>query len=205
MSDATVPRKVEDCQSRMEALGLEAIVQLACLGDLEAFSEIYRRSVRRVFGLCRHMLHSPVQAEDATSEVFLRLRKGITTYDGSAPFIHWLLSITSHHCVDILRKRRLEATLFIEEETGLPELPASAASPLTLAMAEERGEELRQAIARLPDHYRVPLVLRYYSDLSYDEIAQQLNLTRNHVAILIFRAKRELRQALTTEKKERKK
>jgi RNA polymerase sigma-70 factor (ECF subfamily) len=205
MSDRTVPGKVGDYRSRMEALGLEAVIQLARLGDVAASGEIYRRSVRRVFGLCRHMLSSPEEAEDATSEVFLRLPKGITTYDGSAPFIHWLLSIASHHCVDILRKRRLEGKLFVEEETELPEVPASTASPLSMAMAEERGEELRQAIAHLPDNYRVPLVLRYYSDLSYDEIAHQLSLTRNHVATLIFRAKRELRQALAAEKKELKK
>jgi RNA polymerase sigma factor (sigma-70 family) len=55
---------------------------------------------------------------------------------------------------------------------------------------------VRDTIARLPDNYRVPLVLRYYIELSYDEIAQQLDLERNHVAALIFRAKQELRRRL---------
>jgi RNA polymerase sigma factor (sigma-70 family) len=55
---------------------------------------------------------------------------------------------------------------------------------------------VRDTIARLPDNYRVPLVLRYYSELSYDEIAQQLDLERNYVAALIFRAKKELRRRL---------
>jgi RNA polymerase sigma-70 factor (ECF subfamily) len=60
---------------------------------------------------------------------------------------------------------------------------------------EERAE-VRGTIARLPENYRVPLVLRYYSELSYDEIAQQLGLQRNYVAALIFRAKKELRRKL---------
>ena len=61
---------------------------------------------------------------------------------------------------------------------------------------EEKGQ-VRDAIARLPVNYRVPLVLRYYSELSYDEIAEQLDLQRNYVAALIFRAKQELRRKLT--------
>jgi RNA polymerase sigma-70 factor (ECF subfamily) len=55
---------------------------------------------------------------------------------------------------------------------------------------------VRDTVARLPDNYRVPLVLRYYSEMSYDEIAQQLDLERNYVAALIFRAKKELRRRL---------
>ncbi len=80
--------------------------------------------------------------------------------------------------------------------------PASeiAAPPLSQTMLEERGEEVRQAVARLPEQYRVPLTLRYYSELSYDEIAAQLGLTRTHVATLIFRAKQELRGMLGGEK-----
>jgi len=63
-------------------------------------------------------------------------------------------------------------------------------------MRKEERLDVRDAIARLPENYRLPLVLRYYSELSYEEIAQQLDLQRNHVAALIFRAKQELRRKL---------
>jgi RNA polymerase sigma-70 factor (ECF subfamily) len=63
-------------------------------------------------------------------------------------------------------------------------------------LLDERRDAVREAIARLPERYRVPLVLRYYAGLGYDEIAAQLGLTRNHVATLIFRAKQELRRRL---------
>ncbi len=69
-------------------------------------------------------------------------------------------------------------------------------SPLSAVMGKEERAQVRDAIARLPENYRLPLVLRYYSELSYDEIAQQLELRRNYVAALIFRAKQELRRKL---------
>ena len=63
-------------------------------------------------------------------------------------------------------------------------------------MSKEERAQVRDAIARLPENYRLPLSLRYYGELSYDEIAQHLDLQRNYVATLIFRAKQELRRKL---------
>ena len=83
------------------------------------------------------------------------------------------------------------------EDATVIEAPSSELSPLSAVMRTEERAQVRDAIARLPVNYRVPLVLRYYSELSYDEIAQQLDLQRNYVAALIFRAKQELRQKLT--------
>src|SRR5580693_5300490 len=68
--------------------------------------------------------------------------------------------------------------------------------PLGAVISMEERAKVRDTIARLPENYRVPLVLRYYSELSYEEIAQQLDLERNYVAALIFRAKKELRRRL---------
>jgi RNA polymerase sigma-70 factor (ECF subfamily) len=69
-------------------------------------------------------------------------------------------------------------------------------SPLGAVISKEERARVRETIARLPENYRVPLVLRYYSELSYDEIAHQLGVERNNVAALIFRAKQELRRRL---------
>lgn len=74
--------------------------------------------------------------------------------------------------------------------------PSAEPSPLGAVIGKEERERVRDAIAGLPDSFRLPLVLRYYSELSYDEIALQLGLQRNNVAILIFRAKQELRRKL---------
>jgi RNA polymerase sigma-70 factor (ECF subfamily) len=183
----------------MDATEVTACVERARLGDRDGLAELYRTFGRRVLGLCRHLLGSPDGAEDARSEVFARLPRAIDHYDAALPFDRWLLSVTSHHCLDLLRRRRLEARLFASE----PEEPETQAagvdpgpSPLAALLAEEGQDRVRAGLARLPDRYRVVLVLRYYGELGYEEIAAQLGLTRNHVAILIFRGKQALRRLL---------
>jgi RNA polymerase sigma-70 factor (ECF subfamily) len=182
----------------MEGLDLESVIERARGHDAEALGEIYRRYVQRVFGLCRYMLESRENAEDATSEVFLKLQRSIEGYDGSIPFPRWLLRVAGNHCIDALRRRQRGKKVIAELEVSdvVIEAVDSEPSPLTAVLDAEERAQVRNTIARLPQNYRVPLVLRYYSELSYDEIAQQLGLERNYVAALIFRAKQEMRRRL---------
>lgn len=182
----------------MEGPDLESVIERARGRDAEALAEIYRLYVRRVFGLCRYMLNSRESAEDATSEVFLKLQRSIATYDGSVPFLRWLMRVTGNQCVDVLRHRKRGQQVIVEgeEEVAVMETASPELSPLGAVLGAEERTQVRDAIARLPENYRMPLVLRYYSELSYDEIAQQLGLQTNYVAALIFRAKQELRRKL---------
>ncbi len=188
----------------------------AARGDAAAFVELYGLAGRRVYGLCRHMLGSPEAAEDATSEVFLKVHRafqGIAgSYNPEQRFLPWLLSVAGHFCVDQLRRRGLETRIFaapkfetrVEDETGLDpaanwtESWTSQSQPTVedRLLADAGRDEVRAALASLAEQYRIPLVLRYDSELSYDEIAATMGLKRNHVATLIFRAKKELRTAL---------
>jgi len=187
----------------MEALDLESVIERARGHDAEALSEIYRRHVRRIFGLCRYMLDSRESAEDATSEVFLKLQRSIDSYDGSIPFPKWLLRVAGNQCIDALRSRQRGRQVIVEVEDGASVIEATSSepSPLGAVISTEERAQVRDAIARLPQNYRVPLVLRYYSELSYDDIAQQLGLERNYVAALIFRAKQELRRRMAPRSK----
>ena len=144
------------------------------------------------------MLDSRESAEDATSEVFLKLQRSIESYDGSIPFPRWLLRVAGNQCIDALRRRKRGRQVIVEVEEGVAVIEAASPepSPLGAVLSAEERTKVRDAIARLPENYRVPLVLRYYGELSYDEIAQQLGLKRNYVAALIFRAKQELRRKL---------
>jgi RNA polymerase sigma-70 factor (ECF subfamily) len=198
---ATGPQPREGKQ--MEGLDLESVVQRARGHDTEALGELYRRYVRRVFGLCRCMLNSRENAEDATSEVFLKLQRSIESYDASIPFPRWLLRVAGNHCIDALRRQRRGRQVIVEAEEGAAviEAPSAQPSPLGAVMSKEERAQVRDAIASLPDNYRLPLTLRYYSELSYDEIAEQLDLQRNHVAALIFRAKQQLRRKLAPRSK----
>ena len=122
MAKEPQPREGESRQ--MEGLGLETVIQRAQGRDAEALAEIYRRYVRRVFGLCRYMLNSREGAEDATSEVFLKLQRSIERYDGSIPFPRWLLRVAGNQCIDALRRRQRGQKVFAEVDDG-SELAAS--------------------------------------------------------------------------------
>jgi RNA polymerase sigma-70 factor (ECF subfamily) len=195
---AKEPQPGEGGTRQTEGLDLESVIERARGHDAEALEEIYRRYVRRVFGLCRYMLDSRESAEDASSEVFLKLQRSIESYDRSIPFPRWLLRIAGNQCIDALRRRQRGRRVIVEVEDGAAviEAPSSELSPLGVVISKEERARVRDTVARLPDNYRVPLVLRYYSEMSYDEIAQQLDLERNYVAALIFRAKKELRRRL---------
>ena len=183
--------------TQMEGPDLESVIARAQGHDAEALGEIYRLYARRVCGLCRYMLDSRESAEDATSEVFLKLQRSIETYDGSIPFLRWLLRVAGNQCIDALRRRNRGRQVIVEEEgVAVIEAASSEVSPLSAVLSAEERAQVRDAIARLPENYRVPLVLRYYGELSYDEIAQQLGLQRNYVAALLFRAKQALRREL---------
>ena len=184
--------------TQMEGPDLESVIERAQGHDAEALGEIYHLYVRRVFGLCRYMLDSRESAEDATSEVFLKLQRSIESYNGSIPFPRWLLRVAGNQCIDALRRRKrgLQQIVEVEEGVAVIEPATSEPSPLGAVLSMEERARVRDAIARLPENYRVPLVLRYYGELSYDEIAQQLGLHKNYVAGLIFRAKQELRRKL---------
>jgi RNA polymerase sigma-70 factor (ECF subfamily) len=177
---------------------LSEVLERAKRGEGEAFGELYRAFSRRVFGLSLHLLGSREDAEDATSEVFLKVRGALSRYDPSVPFGAWAMSITTNHCLDRLRRRRRERRLFeLEPVDAAP--PAAGPSPLAELMDEEQRSAVSRALRALPDRYRVALVLRYHAEMSYGEIAERLGATRDQVGVALFRGKERLRRALAGE------
>jgi RNA polymerase sigma-70 factor (ECF subfamily) len=159
---------------------------------------LFREHSARLRGLCGYILGSRDAAEDAVSEIYMRARQAHASYDPGQPFSAWIMSVARHHCFDLLRRRRVEGRLFAKGEIDADALPSAGGlgpGPLTRVLEEESRQALRAAIESLPRRYRLPLVLRYYEELTYDEIARELNLTRQSVATLLFRAKQKLRVA----------
>ena len=163
--------------------------------DKAAFDALYREHYRRVHGLCRRMLGRAADAEDATQEVFMRGYRSIGRYRSQDPFGPWINTIASNYCIDVLRGNRRFRDLFNEEAE-----PDEAESPLENGAAplirSEDADAVNRAVESLPEQYRLPIVLAYYSDASYDEIADVLGITRNHVGVLLLRGRKKLRAQL---------
>jgi RNA polymerase sigma-70 factor (ECF subfamily) len=160
---------------------------------------LFREHTSKIRGLCRYLLGSRDAAEDAVSEVYVKARQAQALYDPRQSFAAWIMSVARHYCFDLLRRRRIEARLFTADEIDADTLPDKAAhghTPLARIVDRESRQAVQAAIEKLPRRYRLPLVLRYYEELAYDDIARELGVTRQEVATLLFRAKQKLRAAL---------
>ncbi len=160
------------------------------------FEILYKEYYVRVFGLCRRLLNSAPLAEDAAQEAFMRAYRSFDSYDSQQPFWQWIAAIANNHCVDLLRRSSRMAKLFGDEEAELELLESTDKPVLTQLIDAKDTSALNAAIAQLPDKYRVPIVLAYFNDSSYDQIAADLSISRNHVGVLLLRAKQHLRSCL---------
>lgn len=180
----------------MDPREIQVIVRRVLDGDTHQFGRLFDAYGRRIFNLCARTLGSREAGEDAAMETFLKAFRALGTYNPALPFENWLYRIASNHCWDILRARTSEETRAEPVERFATTLAEPSEGMLAQLLREEESSVIASALNSLPAKYRVPLVLRYYSDLSYEEIAQALKLNRATVATLIFRGKQELRRAV---------
>ena len=185
---------------RMSAPGktepAEAIAR-ARTGDADAWGVLYREYASAIFRFCRRALPTREDAEDATMDIFAKLMRDnkLLQYDQSRSFTAWLYKVAANHCWDVLRRRKTRQD---KETDDLENVPLEHPDPNQLdRLIEQRtSEEVRRALDKLGARARMALVMRYYSDMSYDEIADALGVRRAFVGVVLLRARHELRQAL---------
>lgn len=162
-------------------------------GDKEAFGRLVEAYQIPVYNLAYRMLSNRGEAEEAAQEAFIRAYTKLDTYDPQRKFSTWLLSITSNYCIDLIRKRR---ALLLSIDYPLPPHPAlmsdRADGPEAQAVATETEAMVQALLDELPDDYRQTVVLRYWYDLSYQEIAEIMDTTVSAIKSRLFRARRQM-------------
>lgn len=171
------------------------IVQ-ALRGDQSSFSKLMHRYTGAVYNLAYRMLGNAQDAEDASQEIFLRAYTRLDSFDQTRRFSTWLLSIGSNYCIDRLRRQRF-AWMTLDDVAF--SLPSKERGPERSALEQENREAVQRALQKLPDIYRLVTILRYWNDLSYDEIAQATGLTESTIKTRLHRARHMLAAALETE------
>ena len=184
----------------VEALSDVELVELVLAGEQDAFEVLVERYKDAVQNLAYRMLSNVTEAEDVTQEVFVRAYTQLATYKPAHKFSTWLLSIASHLAIDQLRRRRFLA-LPLEDVPFLEWITDLGAGPEQSALEGEQHDEIQVYLQRLPGKYRAVILLRYWYDLSYEEIAMALNLTPALVKARLHRA-RELLARYIQENKE---
>jgi len=160
-------------------------------GDQAAFSRLVGAYQRPVYNLCYRVLGNAPEAEDAAQETFVRMYTKLHTYQPERKLSSWVLSIASHYCIDCLRRRRGQ-WVSLDEEPIATMLPSHNRGPEESALRQESRDEVQRLVDTLPPAYRVPLILRYWYDLSYVEIAEAMGLTLQAVKSRLHRARLQM-------------
>ena len=137
----------------------ELIVR-ARAGDTLAWGELYREYAPAIFRFCRRAMPTREDAEDATMEIFMKLRDKLSQYDQTRSFTAWLYKVAANHCWDMLRRRKLRQDKETEDVDEMP-LEAPEANQLEKLIEERTSEEVRKALDKLGVRARMALVMRY--------------------------------------------
>ena len=178
----------------------DAILVERCLeGDEKAFEELLTKYRSPVFSICLRMVKNHSDAEDLAQEVFIRTFNVLDRYNSLYPFSSWLYRITSNLCIDFIRRRKKNIYSLDEPVSGSDgemsrQLPADTVDPDRELENREMMEVLNQAIAELPDHYRIIVILRHQEDLSYGEISENLGIPLGTVKARIHRARNMIKR-----------
>src|SRR6201984_3140546 len=146
------------------------VIARARTGDAEGWGELYREYAPAIFRFCRRALPTREDAEDATMEIFMKLKDKLGQYDQTRSFTAWLYKVAANHCWDMLRRRKSRQGKETEDLENVP-LEHPDPSQLDKLIQERTSEEVRRALDKLGARARMVLVMRYYSDMSSDEIA----------------------------------
>jgi len=159
-------------------------------GDTDAFCQLVTIYQKPVYNLCYRMLGDPDEADDAAQETFLRAYSGLQRYDCERSFSTWLLSIAAHYCIDRLRRRRYLTFSF--DQMPYLDPPDPAPSPEASAAASETRRRVANLLNHLSPPDRAAIIMLYWYDFSYEEIAQALDLSVSALKSRLHRARRDL-------------
>lgn len=173
-------------------------VTAALEGDQDAFAELVYTYQDAVYNLCYRMLSERTEAEDAAQEAFLRAYLNLQRYDPARSFKTWLLTIASNHCIDRLRRRRIQ-WLSIEEPLPSMSLSTDEPEPEEFAILREKTKAVQGLLDQLNPDYRAAVILRYWYDYSYTEIADILDTTESAIKSRLFRARQILAEKMNTQ------
>ncbi len=179
------------------------LIHLAMNGESKAYDKLMKKYRKSVYYLILKMIRYTNDAEDITQETFTKAFSSLDKYDSKFAFSTWLYKIASNACIDFIRKKKLDTmsisvgVLMDDESTMEIQIKDSNLIPDAEMFKTERNEYLNKAIEQLPEKYKILIDLRYFKELSYDELAEKMDLPLGTVKAQLHRAKELLNEALS--------
>jgi len=174
--------------------GEKGLVTRILKGDLDAYGELIRDHQAGVFNVCYRILGVRQQAEDLTQDAFLRAYQQLARYDPERPFGPWIRTLAANLCYNHLKKSRPQGVLLEDETDQLRDDPSQ--SPEFLLELSQENQQLYRALWNLPDAHRIALELRHFQGLTYQEMAETLDLPLNTVRSHLYRGRQKLAELL---------
>ena len=184
--------------------------QLVCRaredGDQRAYADLMRMYKEPIYLLLLKLTNNPTEADDLTMEAFGKAFASLHLYTPTHAFSTWLFSIATNNCVDFIRKKRLQ-TIYLDDIRTKSEgevyeypIPSEGDNPEENIIHEQRVQILREVVRQLKPRYRKLVEMRYFEEMSYEEIAEELDMPLGTVKVQLFRARDLLYNILITKK-----
>ena len=198
--------KSEELPDGSSSKGDHDLVQRVQAGDSAAFRELFDKYHRRAFAVAMGVVKNQDDALDAVQEAFVKVHKNIHKFQGSSSFYTWLYRIVMNASIDHVRKKSRRKSLDFDEY-ALHEQSAVAgdgalvpnitdANPGKAALRRELGSAIQGALAELPEHHRAVIVLREIEGMSYEQMADTLEVPKGTVMSRLFHARKKMQAAL---------
>jgi RNA polymerase sigma factor (sigma-70 family) len=169
------------------------LVRRAIEGDQQAYAELMDRYRDAIYYMLLKMVNNASDAEDLTIEAFGKAFKNITQYAPNYAFSTWLFKIATNNCIDFIRKKKANHVSLDhtneEHERATKEIQAPIPDPEETLINDQKMKLMRSLVSKLKPRYRKLIELRYFSELSYEEIAEELELPIGTVKAQLFRAR----------------
>ncbi|MBR5783711.1 MAG: sigma-70 family RNA polymerase sigma factor [Bacteroidales bacterium] len=173
--------------------------KLVCLarekGDEKAYADLLRIYREPLYLMLLKMTNDPVEADDLTIEAFGKAFRSLHLYTPTHAFSTWLFSIASNNCIDFIRKKRLQTisihNVCADLEDGQNDLPIASSNPTPEEefITTQRVKIMHEVVQMLKPRYRRLVELRYFEEMSYEEISEELGLPLGTVKAQLYRAR----------------
>jgi len=180
----------------------DALVERAKGGDMLAFQALFQKYNRRVYAVALGVVKRPEDANDIVQDAFIKVHKHLGSFQGASSFYTWLYRIVMNLGIDHVRKKRKIVEwgddVPIEHAAGdrtlVPTVEGS--NPGRSAVRRELSDKIAQALDTLPEYHRAVILLREVEGMSYEEIAEVLNVPKGTIMSRLFHARRKMQDQL---------
>lgn len=180
---------------KVKVAGDNSLISLIKSGHSEIYDEIVKRYEKKLFSYIYRLVGNREEAEDILQNVFVKAYRNIKTFDIERKFSSWIYRIAHNEAINFLKKRNKRKLISWEDiSTSKDKMETKSAerSPGDIWIREESRLQIKKALGYLPEKYQKVLLLRYFSEKSYEEIGKAIGSPVNTVGTLISRAKKKM-------------